>query len=120
MRVPYSLLVTTGLLFGLSNQGQAAPVAPPLRLHPGYVYKLICSGKLLVSAVGNENLVRLEAIPREIGCGALLKPVAPSGATNLILETSTGTVARAIEVVPSSTRPDARDLEITLQSGGAP
>lgn len=74
--------------------------SPPIRIAPGYVYKLRCEGRLILSAIGNESLFRLEALPREVGCGALLKATAPSGVTNLILETSTGTVKRLIEIAP--------------------
>ncbi|MBU6154133.1 MAG: hypothetical protein KGP28_07510 [Bdellovibrionales bacterium] len=76
----------------------AEPGADTLRLKFGYVEKLSCKGKLFVSAVGNEALVHLEALPKELGCGVILKPLQRSGKTNLILETSTGTVIRTVEV----------------------
>jgi hypothetical protein len=85
--------------------------APELvRLYPGYVTRVQCEGRLLVSAVGNDSLVRLEALPKELGCGVLLKPVSTSGRTNLILETSTGTIERVIEILPAKGAPSRRDL----------
>lgn len=66
------------------------------RLYFGFVTKIRCEGRLLVSAVGNDGIVRLEALPREIGCGVLLKPLVKSGETNLFLETSVGTIRRMI------------------------
>ena len=86
-----------------------------VRLYPGYVSRIQCEGKLLVSSVGNESLVRLEALPRELGCGVLLKPVGPAGRTNLILETSTGTIERVIEVAPPKGSPAQGDLHFRLK-----
>lgn len=71
-----------------------------LKLKAGFVHKLSCEGRLFVSSIGNDNLVRLEALPKELGCAVILKPIASSGRTNLILETSTGTIERLIEIVP--------------------
>lgn len=86
-----------------------------IRLFPGYVTRVQCEGKLLLSAVGNENFVRLEALPKELGCGVLLKPLSGAGRTNLILETSTGTIERVIEVVPAKAEPGHRELHFRLQ-----
>ncbi len=93
----------------------AKAASPPIRIAPGYVYKLRCEGRLILSAIGNESLFRLEALPREVGCGALLKATAPSGVTNLILETSTGTVKRLIEIAPGRADP-AASLEIWVRA----
>ena len=71
-----------------------------LKLRAGFVKKLTCEGKLYASSIGNDNLVRLEALPKELGCAVILKPIASSGRTNLILETSTGTMERLIEIAP--------------------
>jgi len=87
-----------------------------VQLFHGYVSKVHCAGRLLVSAVGNDALVRLEALPRELGCGILLKPVASSGASNLILETSAGTVSVLIEIQPGGRTPKATDLEFELKA----
>ena len=70
-----------------------------LKLRVGFVQKVSCSGKLYVSAVGNDSLVRLEALPKELGCAVILKPTGLYGRTNLILETSTGTVVKILEFV---------------------
>ena len=70
-----------------------------IQLKLGFVQKIPCTGKLFISAVGNDNLVRLEALPKELGCAVILKPTGLLGKTNLILETSTGTVIRALEVI---------------------
>lgn len=86
-----------------------------IRLHPGYIVKVHCEGRLLVSAVGNDSLVRLEALPKELGCGVLLKPLAPAGRTNLILETSAGTLNRTVEIQAVARSPHAEDLEFFLK-----
>ncbi len=88
-----------------------------LHLQPGFVYRLRCDGRLLVSAVGNDQLLRLDALPRELGCGAVLKPLQASGKTNLILETSAGTIIRAVEISRSG---DSGSSEIRLSASGAP
>ncbi len=82
-----------------------------LKLYPGFITKVRCEGRLFVSAIGNDALVRLESLPKELGCGVLLKPLSGSARTNLILETSTGTVRRVIAIAPSSESPRASDLE---------
>lgn len=94
-----------------------AALAQSLRLYPGYVTRVECSGRLLVSAVGNEALVRLEALPKELGCGVLLKPLSASGRTNLILETSSGTIERVVEVGAGKNPPKSEDLFYRLQGG---
>ena len=69
-----------------------------LHLKVGFIQKISCNGRLYVSAVGNDSLVRLEALPKELGCAVILKPTGIIGTTNLILETSTGTVMKRLEV----------------------
>jgi hypothetical protein len=80
-----------------------------VQLYPGYVTRIQCEGRLLVSAVGNTALVQLEAMPKELGCGVLLKPLA-SGRTNLIVETSAGTIERVLVAVEGHTAPSSSDL----------
>ena len=96
-RLIVTLLGISGLISSAAL-GARAPITG-LRLAYGYVYRVRCDGRLLVSAVGNESLIRLDALPRELGCGAVLKPLQSSGKTNLIFETSAGTVIRAVEIV---------------------
>lgn len=86
-------------------------------LTPGYIYKFRCEGRLLVSGVGSDSLIRLEPLPKELGCGVLVKPLGRTGTSNLILETSTGTVSRLIEVRTSTSKPRTSDLEIVVQGG---
>lgn len=90
--------------------------AERLRLESGYVYRIQCQGRLLVSAVGDDRLVRLEALPKEMGCAAILKPLQNSGQTNLILETSAGTILQLVELAPSS-KSSRPNLEINLSPG---
>jgi hypothetical protein len=85
----------------------------PLQLQAGFVYRIHCQGRLLVSAVGDDRLLRLEALPKEMGCGALIKPLQSSGKTNLILETSAGSIVRLVELLPLSSG-RAPSLEIKL------
>ncbi len=88
----------------------------PLRLTSGYIYKLRCEGRLLISAIGNDALLRLEPLPKESGCGAVLKPLGPTGTTNLLLETSTGSVSRWVEVSKApSLRSEVSPFEFFLR-----
>ena len=83
----------------------------------GFVTKVSCEGRVLASAVGSDQLVQLEPLPQAIGCGVVLKPVSKSGSTNLILETSSGTVHRTISVVdPQGRVPKASDLMISVRA----
>ena len=85
-------------------------------LYPGFVTKLQCRGKILVSALGNEELVRLETLPNELGCGVILKARTTTGTSNLVLETSTGTYHPTLEI-RGTTRPKDGDLLIDLGAG---
>jgi len=87
-----------------------------ITLYVGYVTRVECQGRLLISAIGNDSLVRLEALPKEIGCGVLLKPLATQGETNLLLETSSNTVKAILRIVPHG-RPQASDLELFMVGG---
>lgn len=87
-------------------------------LFPGYLTRIQCEGRLLLSAVGNDALVRIDAFPKELGCGVILKPNGPAGRTNLILETSTGTIERIIVVTPLTSTPESSNLIYRLK--GAP
>ena len=69
-----------------------------IHLKVGFVQKVTCKGRLYISAVGDDRLVRLEALPKELGCGVVLKPVGKVGVTNLVLETSTGTEFKNIQI----------------------
>ena len=93
----------------------AVAIASLIHLYPGYVTKVACEGRLLVSAVGNDQLVVLSALPKELGCGVLLKPVGAAGRTNLLLETSTGAVSRVIEIGPGKTAPGPSALSYRLK-----
>ncbi|OFZ56270.1 MAG: hypothetical protein A2428_15525 [Bdellovibrionales bacterium RIFOXYC1_FULL_54_43] len=83
-------------------------------LRPGYVRKLKCQGRLLLSSVGNESLVQLSALPRDTGCGVLIKPIALEGQTNLILETSAGTITRKIRIEKKKDSDSDLATEMTL------
>ena len=98
------------ILFGILWTGRSVAATEAIHLFPGYVTRIHCEGRLLVSAVGNDALVRLEALPSDIGCGVLLKPSANAGRTNLILETSTGTAQRVIEIHAETKNPGTQDL----------
>lgn len=81
-----------GILIAPIGALAASGAADVLKLKVGFVTKLACEGRLFVSAVGNDRLVSLEALPKELGCAVMLKPIGGVGETNLILETSSGTV----------------------------
>ena len=101
-----------GWLFLLLTSGAHADSSKIIRLHAGYVTRIQCEGRLLLSAVGSEGLVRLEAVPKELGCAVLLKPVARAGRTNLILETSAGTIERIVEVHAGEPSPGALSISL--------
>ncbi|MBY0472104.1 hypothetical protein K2X30_13135 [bacterium] len=82
-----------------------------IHLYPGYLTKVACAGRLLASGVGNENLVRREALPKDLGCGIWLVPLVSSGSTNLILETSAGSIEVLVDVVPASRQVQIGDLK---------
>lgn len=90
---------------------------PAIRIFPGFVTKVQCEGKLYVSAVGNDQHIQLEALPKELGCGVILKPTGRGlGKTNLLLETSTGTIDREVDIVEGI--PTARERVIRVRAGG--
>lgn len=103
-----ALLLSTLLAFA-----DSAPQA--IVLTPGFVTKVRCEGRLLLSSIGEPTLVQLEALPQSIGCGVILKPLTKSGRTNLILETSTGSIQVFVEI---SVQRDAgkNGLEVSLRS----
>ena len=106
------------LLLGLflSLPARAEPSA--IKLYPGFVVKVQCEGKLLVSAIGNDAWITLEALPKELGCGVILKPTGRGiGKSNLLLETSTGTIDREVDIVEGI--PTQSERVIRVRSGGA-
>ena len=104
------LLIFAALLFM-----KPASALELIRLHPGFITKLRCDGKLLISSVGNEAIVLLSALPKELGCGVFLRPISASGKTNLFLETSSGTISRLIEIDSGGRSPNAGELEYRLK-----
>ena len=93
-----------------------AATDPVIVLHAGYVTKVRCEGKLLISAVGESSLVALEALPQNVGCGVLLKPLTKTGRTNLVLETSTGSVSILVEIAAPGQRVDRGQLEVKVRA----
>ena len=90
-----NLFVVMGMIFfDLAWGGEEV-----IKVRLGYVTKVACEGRLYISAIGNESLVGIEALPKELGCAVMLKPMGRSGMTNLILETSLGTVLRDVRVI---------------------
>ena len=78
----------------------------------GFVSKVRCEGGSWLS-IGNPALVQLEALPKEIGCGVLLRPLGMDGSTNLILETSVGTIRALVDVSAAQAfAPDALELRL--------
>ena len=97
MKVFFIFLIN---IFFISSKLWAADLEGQHSIHLriGFVQKVPCKGRLYLSAVGNESLVRLEALPKEVGCGVVLKPMGRIGETNLILETSSGTVVERLTI----------------------
>lgn len=85
-------------------------------LNAGYITKVRCEGRILISAVGEPGLVALEALPANVGCGVLLKPLAKSGRTNLVLETTTGSVGLLVEIVSPNGRVDRSQLDVKVRA----
>jgi len=99
------------LICGLSALGSEMP---PVRLYLGFVTRVQCVGSLKSSALGDPMLVQVEALPREMGCGLLLKPK-KSGRSNLIVITGSGNTHRIIEVESAERgRIKRGDLEVLL------
>ena len=82
----------------------------------GFVSKIHCEGKLLISAVGDPKILFLEALPPQIGCGVLIKPLVQSGRTNLVLETTSGSVSAIIEISPPKSKISTSQLEFKLRA----
>ncbi len=73
-------------------------VVAALLLCPGYIKKIECRGRLLASSIGAPELVDLAILPKEVGCGIVLRPKAKAGETNLLLETSSGSHLIAVRI----------------------
>jgi hypothetical protein len=95
------LLITSVLASG------SADAAPVLILKKGFLKKVECKGRLYASGVGDDQVVEMEVLPSNLGCGVILKPIA-AGSTNLILETSTGTLERNISVTASKVKKEVK------------
>jgi len=111
MSLKTSLVISFLLPISLNALANALFPKGAVILSPGFLTKVICEGRLLVSAIGNESLVELQALPKELGCAVLLKPKARSGVTNLFLETSSGSVSRWVEI-SSGRKPDQFEVEL--------
>lgn len=85
------------LAVGTSLFSLPALAGGSLHLKQGFLKKVECKGRLYASGVGDETVVEMEALPSNIGCGVILKPM-KAGFTNLILETSTGTIEKNLTV----------------------
>jgi len=106
-----SLLLAT--IFSSVSHADDAGAKPTIRLFPGYISKITCDGKLVVSAVGNESIVRIEPLPNTLGCAVLIRPSTNSGRTNLILETSAGSIRATLDIRVGTPQP--MDLEIRMK-----
>ncbi|MGK5084886.1 hypothetical protein WDW37_16480 [Bdellovibrionota bacterium FG-1] len=94
----------------------ASKLEAPILVYPGYLTRIRCQGRLLASASGNPSLMTLEPLPKEMGCGVLLQSHEKQGRTNLILETTTGTIHQIVEIRPlGKTPPNPQDLERVLE-----
>lgn len=103
------------LLLLLLAGSSFAATTNPIVLYAGYLTKLRCEGKLLISAVGDPKLLVLEALPAQVGCGVLIKPLARTGRTNLALETTTGSISIILEIVPAPGRVTSAQLDLKVR-----
>jgi hypothetical protein len=81
--------------------------AATLSLRKGFLKKVECKGRLYASGVGDDAVVEMEVLPPNLGCGVILKPIT-TGHTNLILETSTGTLERTISVTAPNLKKEVK------------
>jgi hypothetical protein len=89
-------MMTAMILF--ASVARAAEVIP---LYPGFLTRDRCHGRLKLSAVGDESLVERQALPATSECGVILRPLGKTGRTDLLLETTTGSVHRILEIQSS-------------------
>lgn len=104
------------IAFTLINPTPLIAANESIQLYRGFITKIKCDGKLIASSIGDDRLVELEPLPGELGCAVLLRPKLDSGTTNLILETSTGSELRILQVSTSKSTPSLKSLEISLRS----
>lgn len=97
--------------FGTSLMSIPAFAKETIQLRQGFLKKVECKGRLYASGVGDETIVEMEALPSNIGCGVILKPVR-TGSTNLILETSTGTFEKTLGVLSRPRTSKIKTLEV--------
>src|SRR4051794_8083776 len=102
-------------LVALTMLSAVAATEKQIPLYPGYITKVRCEGKLLISAVGDPKLLALEALPAQVGCGVLLKPLARAGRTNLALETTTGSVSVIVEIASVPARVTSAQLDLKVR-----
>lgn len=109
------------MMAALMNMALAASAGPQVvTLFAGYVSQVKCVGRLLVSAIGNDRLVQLEPLPKDLGCGVVLKPLLnDAGRTNLLLETSAGSVS-LIVVIHKGGQPSPKELTVEVSSQESP
>lgn len=98
----------------LATKAQAVESAPII-IYFGYTTQIHCQGKLYLSSVGNPRLVNYEVFPKELGCGALIQPLAESGQTDVVLKSSIGDYHRILEIRKVTQPPQASQLEIYLK-----
>ena len=94
----------------LVSQSGRAESSKPIHLYPGYTTRINCQGRLLLSAIGNDQLVQLDALPSELGCGMLLRPKTGKGRTDLAAETSAGSILRIVNIETENSQPEASAL----------
>jgi hypothetical protein len=95
-----NLIYLFGVLLGPYSAAAAAPPGA-LTLQVGMLLKVNCKGRLQVSAVGDDRRLQVEALPKQLGCAVILKPLRP-GRTNLILETSAESLMRNVVIKAGS------------------
>ncbi len=105
------------LVLGLKVSVAQAEI-PTFSLYAGYLTQVHCRGRLFVSSVGDPHLLQLEAFPKELGCGVVLKPKGPLGATDLLLKTSTGDYHFIVDIQKAPLGLKSTQLEIHFEPNG--
>ena len=105
------------LIFLLGTLLPGVVIGSEIELYPGYVSRIDCTGKLILTSIGNDKLVQIEPLPDALGCGLLLKPLQMSGTTNLVLESSSQSATAVVQVLDNRKPKSAKDLRYQLKGG---
>ena len=112
-KTPFKLLLVCAAL----SQASARAEMQNLSVFHGFVTKIRCDGRILAKSGGSDQLLQVEPLPQALGCGVFVRPLSKSGSTNLILETSAGTIHRIISIIDTQGRvPKESELVVSARA----